>query len=121
MKRNMDLVRAILFKLEENPHGFNNKPIEIEGYSREEIGYHSALMHNAGLIQGIDMSHLQSGSPDYLPHCLTWQGHEFLDACRHESIWVKAKEKIRTIGEDVPLDVFKAVLIDIMTKQLIGT
>ncbi len=114
MKRDMDLVRKILFKLEENPHGFNNKPLEIDGYSREEIGYHAALMHEAGLIEGIKFTHLQSESPDYLPHCLTWAGHDFLDACRDEGRWTRAKEIFRQL-DGVTFDVAKQVLVNLMT------
>ncbi len=117
MKRDMDLVRKILFKLEENPHGFNNKPMEIEGYTREEIGYHAALMHAAGLIEGIKFTHLQSESPDYLPRCLTWTGHDFLDACRDEGRWTKAKEIFGQL-DGVTFDVVKEVLIRLMMQSV---
>ena len=114
MKRDMDLVRKMLFKMEQNPHGFNNKKLEIEGYSGEEIGYHAALMHEAGLIKGIDFTHLQSESPDYRPHCLTWSGHDFLDACRNEGRWTQAKEIFSQL-DGVTFDVAKQVLVSLMT------
>lgn len=52
---------------------------------------------------------------------MSWDGHDFLDASRNEGIWEKAKEKLRTIGNDVPIEVIKVVLIDIMKKQLVGS
>jgi len=121
MKRDMDLVRKILLMMENEPHGYSNGRIIIEGYSTDQIGYHVYLMKQAGLVEGCDVTSHDSQSPIAMPTALTWQGHEFLDACRNESIWIKAKEKLQSIGGDVPLEVVKALLIDIMRKQVTGT
>jgi len=120
MKRDMDLVRKILLTIEESPHGFFNEFPTIQGYSGEQVGYHSYLMIQAGLIEGADATTMDSESPEAIPTCLTWQGHEFLDACRNESVWTKAKEKIKSIGGEVPLDVLKTVLIEILKAQIMG-
>lgn len=120
MKRDMDLVRKILLAMEANPQGFFNEMPAIEGYSADRVGYHVYLMMQAGLVEGSDVTTMDSEGPEAIPSCLTWQGHEFLDACRNEGIWAKAKERLQSIGGDVPLDVLKTVLVGIMTKQLTG-
>lgn len=122
MKRDLDLIRKILLKIE----NFNvNEPlavIKIEGYESDEIAYNISLLKNAEFIEGEILYEMGSVIPSaYVIFGMTWDGHDFLDACRNEGIWEKAKEKLRTIGNDVPIEVIKAVLIDIMKKQLIGT
>jgi hypothetical protein len=120
MKRDLDLVRKLLLTMETSPHGFINPNLVIEGYSSEQIGYHVHLMMQAGLVNGVDITSQNSQSPMAMPTALTWHGHEFLDACRNERVWNKAKERLKSIGGDVPLDIVNAVLIDIMRKQVLG-
>lgn len=121
MKRDMDLVRKILFAIEDNEQGFFHKQLEIQGYSSEQIGYHVYLMMQASLIKGADVTTHDCHSPVAIPTGLTWAGHDFLDACRDEGIWIKAKEKLKSLGGEVPLEVIKTVLIEIMKKQVMGS
>lgn len=95
MKRDLNLARAILQKIEscEDPWGLQEKP-EISGYNSNEIAYHIKLLNEAGLIQGQDVSSLGPEGFDWVPGNLTWDGHEFLDAANDESIWDKAKESV---------------------------
>jgi len=75
-------------------------------------------MMQAGLIDGADVTSQCDKENIAIPGPLTWNGHEFLDAARNEGVWSKAKEKLKSIGGDVPLDVVKAVLIEITKRQL---
>ncbi|MGB6404684.1 MAG: DUF2513 domain-containing protein, partial [Candidatus Sulfotelmatobacter sp.] len=51
MKRDMDLLRALLLKIEElPPAGDFTGNIEIEGHTPEEVAYHAQLAQDAGLI-----------------------------------------------------------------------
>lgn len=121
MKRDMDLVRKILFEIEAHPPTYGPLNINIDGYSKEQIDYNLTLMADAGLIIGINAGS-ESGYGNYstitIPMRMTWEGHEFLDASRDEGVWVKAKEKLKSLGGEVPLEVVKTVLIEIMKKQL---
>lgn len=123
MKRDMDLVRKILFAIEAHPPTLGPLKINIEGYSKEIIDYHLTLLKDAGFIEGINPG-AKSGFGDIvamtIPMRMTWQGHEFLDACRNESIWNKAKDKLQSVGGEVPLEVVKSVLITPITKQVLG-
>jgi hypothetical protein len=116
MKLDMDLVRKILITLEEHPHGFYNQFIKIEGYSEEQIGYHVTLMEEAGLLLVIDATHMGSESPEAMPNRLTWQGHQFLNACRDEGRWTKAKDIFRQAG-GVSFDVAKEILTQLMIRS----
>lgn len=122
MKRNMDLIRKILLKIEDSNVGEPLAEIKIEGYESNEIAYNISLLKNAEFIEGEILYEMGSVIPSaYVIFGMTWDGHDFLDACRNEGIWEKAKEKLRTIGNDVPIEVIKAVLIEIMKKQLVGS
>src|SRR6476660_1465967 len=90
MKRDMDLIRKIMLAVEEHEHGFAPRQIVIEGYTKEQIGYHNYLIINAGLGDGPDLTHLRSESPEHDLRYLTFAGHEFLDAARDDTRWRKA-------------------------------
>lgn len=110
MKRDMDLVRKILLAMEEHEHGFAPRQIDIEGYSGEQIAYHAYLMDEAGLIKAANTTHMGSSSPEGMPGEMTWEGHEFLDAARSDTIWNKAKQKIKETGGSVTISTLTALL-----------
>ena len=51
MKRDMDLIRKILLRIEESPDFSFISPFDIEGYETEQISYHIELLDEAGLIK----------------------------------------------------------------------
>ena len=114
----MDLVRKIVFLIEDHPHGFA-PDVQIDGHTEEEIGYHVHLMVQAGLIDGCDCSTSEFASPQAMATGLTWQGHEFAELARNETIWGKAKkivkEKVGSTGISLLLEVLKD-----QAKQALG-
>jgi hypothetical protein len=117
MKRDMDLVRSILFLLEERSRSASIQPeaFPIEGSSAFEIQYHVNLLYQAGFING---EPTRSSTSDrlisVLPFDLTWQGHEFLEAVRDPEIWRRAKDGAASAGSA------SVELIWSMAKALIG-
>ena len=108
MKRDMELVRKILFAVENSQEeGIEN--FKIESFSREQIIYHIQLLSDAELIEGTLVGSDNAGILRYGIDRMTWAGHDFLDACRDEGRWTKAKEIFSKIGV-VQFDVFKEVL-----------
>lgn len=87
----------------------------IDGYSKEQIGYHVYLMMQAGLVKGADLSALEDASPFAELTSMTWAGHEFLEASRDEGLWCRAK-KAAGSGGGMVLDVLKSVLIGMATE-----
>jgi len=47
-----------------------------------------------------------------------WKGHDFLDAARDISIWLKAKKTITDKTQTVSFEVLKAVLVQIAKKLI---
>jgi hypothetical protein len=113
MKRDMDLIRKILFHVEK----CDNLQFAIEGYEEQCVAYHVRLLVEAGLLHAVAQTCL-SGTI-VLQECghtgLTWAGHEFLEASRDEGLWTKAKMAAGSTGGMV-LDVLKSVLIGLTTE-----
>src|SRR5262249_20412628 len=118
MKRDMDLIRAILMNVEESdesPLGWTN--LNIPDHRPEMVSYQVLLLTDAGLVESNDLSTLEG--LDVRPKRLTWAGHEFLDAARNDTIWNKTKHVVKEKGGAIPFEVLKALLIK-MTAALFG-
>ena len=119
MKRDMDLVRAILFALEEAPFDGGPHQLRLEGHPPEEIAYHVMLLDEAGLIKAFDFS--GDEFTDWRPSHITWAGHEFLNAARDNGRWNKAKSLVKEKGGGLVFEVLKQVLLDQFKSQVLGT
>ena len=121
MKRDMDLIRKILLSYEAEPGAQVPSKVAIEGYSEEQIDFHLFLMWEAGLIKASDTRTLRDRYT-ITPLNITWAGYEFLEACRDEGRWKKAKAIAEKTG-GMSLDVLKATLTALATqgmKTLLG-
>ena len=106
MKRDMDLVRKLLIRIEED-WGYeylgHEGGITIEGYSHPAIHYHLGIMIEAGLIasytfpEGLPQTSF-STYIEYLPEIITWEGHEFLEGIRKEETWETIKKEATNLS-----------------------
>ena len=112
MKRDMDLVRAVLTEVERLPYDGGFHDISVRGYSEEEITYHVMLADEAGLIEAHDLSSMDGVC--WKPKRLTYQGHEFLDSARSDTVWNKAKETLLATTGTLTLEALKVVLPQIV-------
>ena len=111
MQRNMDLIRQLLLGLEgekSTQYEFN-----IHGIAELEKWYNVDLLVKANLIRGVRVSWAADGTGPY-PFleglvALTWEGHDFLDAVRNDSVWQKVKEKIQASGLEMHSLTFEVV------------
>ena len=116
MKRDMDLVRQILFAIEKRSQEEDDVEIIVDGYTTSEINYHLVILADAGLITAKYQKNLRD---DYIWQSirLTWEGHEFLDAARDNTRWEKAKIVMTHMG-GFALDVMKQLLIQYIKQDL---
>ena len=119
MERDPELIRQILLEIESCEHGFVPCVFAVEGYTEEKVGYHCCLLSEAGLIIGLDVTSAGDPSPVYIPHRLTSQGHDFLDAARNTSVWRTAMSKTFDVGLTVSMPVLKQLLESLM-RDLLG-
>lgn len=120
MKRDMDLVRLILLKIEEteNPDELYN--FIIEGYTREELIYHLGLLNEAGMLSDYNPVYAGGGVYFYSVSKLTWEGHDFLDSIRDNSQWKKIKDTAKEHGLPMVIDVIKTLATTFTTAALEG-
>jgi len=96
MKRNADLVRSILLDIESAPALQALSGFTYDGISEAEIIEHVEIMIDAGLIEGKVLRHSSGGR--VIVNRLTWQGHDFLQVARDDTLWKKAKKSILKPG-----------------------
>jgi hypothetical protein len=93
MKRDMELIRKLLFAMEDNP-----RQLVVDGYDKEVIKYHALLLIEAGLLDGKVSDTLANTSvvpSNIFVNRLTWDGHEFLDNIRKDEIWNTIKSEFK--------------------------
>ena len=118
MKRDMELIKKILLRLEESPKGLETD-LSNDGYTSEQITYHSYLLIQGGLAEGERFyTHDGSPHPKAILSNLTWQGHEFVDAARNDSIWKKAMERVKERSDAIPIGVLTMLLTSLLKAQL---
>src|SRR5262245_43162701 len=118
MRRDLDLIRKILLTVEDLPTGNVPEEIEIEGYTEEQIGYHSYLLVDSGLAKGVDIGAVGDTSPNWQLIHLTSAGHEFAEAARNETSWNKAKSIVKEKAGGATLDILKEVLVGVVRGTL---
>lgn len=122
MKRNWDMIRDILTQLEEfkNEEGcFNLSSFPQDKHA--EISYHMALLMEAGLVNGQMSEEFGPEPQDFFANRLTWQGHEFLDAIRSDTVWYKTKKSFLSQGISMTFDLVKSVASDVAASYLKST
>jgi hypothetical protein len=115
MKRDMELIRKIMFRIEEEDDYifietlFKNP--QIEGYDDHTIRQHVEWLDEAGLIK-TQLPKLE------IVNRLTWEGCDFLDAARNEAIWNKVQSNIKKVGGTIAFEGLKALLIKALISSI---
>lgn len=109
MKREWDLVRDILLRLESaEPGSIVMGTAFGPDYDDQVVSYHMAMMKDAGLIE----ARVMMGNAIYMngvAMALKWAGHEFLDGIRKKEAWEKVKSTAKSRGLELTFDVIKVV------------
>lgn len=118
MIRDDELVREILLRVEAS----QESPLTIDGlgitdYDRAEIGYHLQLLEEAGYIVA-GFAYGDNVVQEALVDRLTWDGHEFLDAIRNETVWAETKSTVAAAVGSASLEVVKAVATAVSLKMM---
>jgi hypothetical protein len=93
MKRDMDLLRAILLAVESNDDPQAVITPTVEGYTELQVCHHIALLADAGLLSARERSAI--GVYYWSAGQLTWAGHEFLDCVRDDALWAEVKRLVQ--------------------------
>jgi len=112
VKRNWELIRLILLEIESLPPNRFLFPQQIKGFPPEVVNHHFKILKEAGLIVA---------ECDYwcVAKSLTWEGYEFLDSIRENTVWNKIGEIAISKGLPLSFEVIKE-LSKIAIKHIIG-
>ena len=66
-----------------------------------------ALLIEAGLVLGQVINTLGPEVQDFIVERLTWDGHEFLDSIRSDTVWQKTKKMFTEQGLSMSFDLIK--------------
>lgn len=118
MKRDLELVRSILLRIEEHEEP-GTVPMAFEGFSEQQVMYNAKLLLEEEMILGYDSSPVGGYSVE--PTRLTWKGHDFLADAKNESVWQKSLQIVKEKGGSISFEAFKALLAAVakeaVTKQ----
>ena len=120
MKRNMNLMREILLRIEDTDERTSPPDFSIDGFSEPEIDYNLDLLINAGLVNGTGQWTF-GGTYHVAINGLTWPGHDFLDSVRDKVVWAKVQEKAEEAGHTVAsltIDLVKGLATSVLKSQL---
>ena len=117
MKRDLDLIRAILLDIESKPRSeLLGRSFQIDGVGADEFSEAITLMLERGLIEGATLRPLK-GAIQIANVRITWSGHDFLDSVRDEEIWEKTKEGAVAAG-GFTFDLIKALAKGLIKRKI---
>ncbi len=111
MKRDMDLIKFLLGKMESaGPEtSYTPTPADFPGGnppSEPELSEHCRLIVERGLARG------EPSFSGWILTGLTWDGHDFLDNSRESKVWQAAKKAAGGLS----FGVFTKVLAEVATR-----
>jgi hypothetical protein len=121
MKRDLNLVRLILLKIEETAPGQSVFHLTFEGFDPDIIAEHVEILHEAGLIEAILSRSMNNLGvlviSNYDIRRLTWEGHDFVANSRNKNIWEQFQLTVKEKGGDISFSVAKQLLTKLAINQ----
>ena len=122
MKRDWDIIREILLKLEqaETPNTYL-KAKDLTSFPMQEVAYNMRLLFQADCIKAI-ISESSTGNGEIIAAMathMTDKGHDLLTTIRNEGVWVKVKNKFVEKGLDMTFDLVIGVGKRVMETLLL--
>ena len=114
----MDLIRKIMLNVESEDGDKGQSNLIIDGYPQDIIAEHVRLIHDAGFIEG--PVQFESGSTKVIAYSInriTWNGYEFIDACRDHNRWMEVKRIVAEKGSTVSMEILLMLLKSFTLKQ----
>lgn len=121
MVRDMDIVRSILLEVERIDPGEGPSEVSsLPGVDELVFAGHVELLKEAGFVEAAVARANGVGAVAARADRLTWQGHDFLDAIRSDSVWSKTKSTVAATVGSASLEVVKAVAVSIAMRATLG-
>lgn len=122
MKRDFDLIRAIMLDIEKLPPALrqdDNYHFEHPEYTdNDEIGYALGLLVDRGFVSAkIDNVIGIESHGSFYEVSLTFEGHDFLDSIRDDEIWRHTKDGLEKAGGST-FDLIKELAKELLKQQI---
>jgi hypothetical protein len=108
MQRNWELIRQILFEVESLHAGETTQAIQIDGFDPPTITEHVRILVDKGLLAG-KFYDTYDGS-NYLITGMHWEGYDFLENARNDTIWKKVIAESKAKGTSMTMVVLNGLL-----------
>ena len=121
MKRDMELVLKILKYFEEREEISVVSCLTLPGYDDRVVAYHVRRMYEGGLLdaEAVTSSRTETRLINVLPFGHTWEGHEFLDSMRNETVLNQVKQRLGGALSEVPYTLIREVALA-FGRSLVG-
>jgi len=117
MKRDMEVIRKVLLAIEEQFEDVAIYNLKVDDLGMKTIAYHCNLLYDAGYVSDYKAQYAEDEIYTFGVSSLTWEGHEFLDKIRDDTIWNKTKEKIAKKGLPMVIDVVKDIATSVISEM----
>ena len=117
MKRDLDLVRQLMLQIEALPAA---PPVQYRMSEIEDpvLLAHLEMLIEAGLVSG-RISRSQGARGDVISVSgLTWQGHEWVEMVRSQSLWNDVKSAVLDGGGVLTFELTKAMAAKLLRARL---
>lgn len=121
MKRDLDLIRDILLHIEAMPPeqtDLSSKQLKNLCANEATIASHIKLLLDNKFIEVTHCVPQNENKDIYFITRITMSGYDYLDTIRNPKIWEATKEKLKSIGGTVSLEVVKDVAISVVRSYL---
>ena len=120
MKRDFELIREILLAIEEQHTGVAIYGFKVEGYDLTTVAYHCKLLEEVGFISAYKASYADNAIYNIAVGGLTWEGNDYLDKVRDNTLWKKTKDTIKKKGLPLLIDTIKSIATAFITAAAEG-
>ena len=96
MRRDSDLIRAILLAIEVDDRCEVLSLPEIAGFPDEAVHFHARLLVEKGFLRTYFPD--RCGRQPWVCIRLTWEGYDFMDAIRDPVVWRSVKHAAGKVG-----------------------
>lgn len=76
------------------------------------------LLADAGFIEIVSELRINNNTKDFVISRITFDGYDYLDSVRSDSVWASVKQKLADIGDGASIEVVKSLATSLVMKQL---
>ena len=116
MKRDWEIIRELLQKTEDSSENLQLKDFSED--NTEKYSYHVELLIEAELVSGEMKRAIGRPIPHFTIKRLTWEGHEFLDSIRSDTVWSKTKSLMKEKALGMSFNIIKTAAIKIAGEMI---